>query len=127
MLLEQTIHPVYTEPGLAPLYFIVPGDGTRAYCLGEMWELEHIRDKLDALIEHGTHDGQLDEFDERISEWLTVAEASRRYGIPAATIRWACRNGKIDGALAKPWRASANSYRKWRHNVPAHKPGRKAG
>jgi hypothetical protein len=124
MELEQTIHPVYTDEA-PPLYFIAPNDGTRAYCLGERWELAAIRDKLTAILERDEHDGVLTESAERLGDWLTVKQAAKMTDLTERSIRRACRLGTIEGAKAAPWRMSRVAFRRWRHDEKAHRPGRK--
>lgn len=110
---KQTIHPVYTD-GSTPLYFIVPGDGTRSYCLGERWELEAIRDKLTAILERDQHDGILSESAEKLGDWLTVKQAALLMGISQKTIRNALNAERIEGAKKKPLRMSRFALRRYR-------------
>jgi hypothetical protein len=122
---EQTIHPVTTDPDLPAMYYLVPGDGSRAYLLGELWEVRQVLDILQALVDQGTHDGPLDEDDERVSTWLTVKEAAQQSNVSIRAVQWACKNGRIEGAKPNPWRFSLRAFRRWRHSEPVKRRGHK--
>lgn len=117
----------------ATMYAIVPQDGTRGFVIGEMFEAKELRDKLTALLEIGKVDGEIDSHDEQLgAKWLTTSEAARLvYSIRGErvserTIRYACKNGHIQGAemQGRDWRFPQMGFLAWCNNRP--KPGRKA-
>jgi hypothetical protein len=124
----QTIHPVYTDgPEQDPLFFIVPSDGSAAYCLGEMHEVKELWQKLGRLISLGQHDGILDSHDEQRVEWIDAKSASLEFGVPKRTIAYACAHGHIRGAKkqGREWRMPVSKVRYWATHRP--KPGPKSG
>lgn len=123
---RQTIHPVQTcGPDEPPLYYLVPGDETDAYCVGELWEVRQVLDTLQALVDQGNHDGELDEDDERVAVWLTVKEAAQQSNVSIRAVQWACKHGRIEGAKPNPWRFSLRAFRRWRHSEPVKRRGHK--
>lgn len=55
---------------------------------------------------------------------ITVREAAQQSGLSERAIRWACKNGRIEGAKPSPWRFSLRSFRRWRHSQPVKRRNR---
>jgi len=107
--LEWTLHPVRDDDG-NEMWWLLRGD--ERLRLGTCLDVVELYEVLFRYIDHGNHDGELDAGDERIIEWITVAQAAELSGESAVTIRWAARN-KIEGALPRPWRFSKASFLAW--------------
>lgn len=115
------------------MYAILPDDGTRGYNVGELWEIEQLRDKLTALLESGQHDGEISHLHEQLGfKWLTIPEAQELIErqtwqkIPTSTLTNACRSGHIANAIkqGRDWRFPQMSFLHWVKHRP--KSGRKA-
>lgn len=132
MTTPHTVHAFVTDPDEAPMYAVLPDDDTRGYVIGELWEVEQLRDKLTRLLEEGTHDGEIYEFHHQLGgKWLTTTEAqefaaNRGDDIARATLTAAIRRGDIKHAEknGRDWLISENSLRSWLNHRP--KPGPKA-
>lgn len=118
----HTIHPFYTAPDdETPLYAVTPDDGTRGYVIGELWEVELLRNKLNALLDSGTHDGEINHLHEQLGfKWLTTADAvelTAELGreLSRAMITHACRNGQIRNAekAGRDWRFPQMNFLHW--------------
>lgn len=123
----QTIHSVYTDgPDEPPLWFIVPGDGSRAYCIGEPFEIEPLIEKLIALRDSGytVHDGELADTDPAIHEHITVTEAAAEAGLTTRAIRKACERGDIPGAIKfdRDWSLPVRRFRHWMRSTRKRGP-----
>lgn len=126
-------HKIYAVPSDdITMYAVIPDDGTRGYLMGEIWEVEQLRDKLNALLDRCEHDGEVDGYNEQLGrKWLSVTEAVslihevRSETISGRTIRYACKHGFIKRAelQGRDWRLSPHSLMAWVNNRP--KPGRK--
>ena len=111
-----TVHP--TDDAPPAMFAVMPDDGGPGYLVGELPEVESLRDALTALLESGQHGGQISHLDERLGwSWLSIKEAAAEYDIPAETIRWAARNGRIGHAKKdnNEWRFPAATFRGWLH------------
>ena len=108
--LEWTLHPVRDDDG-AEMWWLLNSDGHQ-FCIGEHHEVIALYDTFADFVNHGNHDGEIDAGDERIIEWITVAQAAEMSGESPVTIRWAARN-KIEGALPRPWRFPKSAFYKW--------------
>lgn len=120
--LEWTLHPVRDDDG-NETWCMLRGD--ESVCLGAWDDVEGLCDKLCEVVENGNHDGELLPDDSRIATWLTIAEASTATGVPETSLRWACRQGYIEGARSDPRRVTLQAIEEWR-NGP-HAKRRKGG
>lgn len=131
----HSIHSFVFDPDCEPMYAIIPDDGTRGYNIGELWEVEQLRDKLTALLESGTHDGAIDNLHEQLGyHWLTSREAQElmeRQGLDVphiSTITKACREGQIRGAVkaGRDWRFPQMRFLNWyrKRDKPGPKPAK---
>jgi len=114
------------------LWAVLPDDGTRGYVIGEMWEVEQLRDALTALIDRNEHGGEIDYLDEQLGwKWLASREAQALAlevtgaSVPISSITHACRAGHIRGAQkdGRDWRFPQMTFLGWLRNRP--KPGPK--
>ena len=122
---------IKTSDGLEPLKAIVPTDGSRAFVVGEDWEVKYLYGILGIYLEAGAHQGEITELHEQLgNRWLTAPEAIDYASlageeVPGRTIRWAAKHGFIDQAekAGRDWRMPETSLRAWLMNRP--RPGRK--
>lgn len=123
-----TLHPFYPDPELPPLYAIIPDDGHDGYIIGELHEVEALRDQLSRLIDDDQHDGKIDHLDERLGwPWLSVTEAAEKFDVPLATVRYACASGHIAGAQKQRgrWRFAQPRFLYWLTHRPKRGPKKK--
>lgn len=125
--MSQTIHPVYTDgPDESPLFFIVPGDGSRAYCIGEPFEIEPLIEKLLILRDSGytIHDGVLADTDPAIHEHISVNEAANEARLTTRAIRKACERGDITSAIkvGRDWSIPVRRFRHWARSTRKRGP-----
>lgn len=127
--ITQTIHACYTSgEDESPLYYVVPGDYSRGYCLGERWELEQLHDKIDNILAGNTAgDGVILDTHPAIHEHVNVETAAVMAGISERGIRKAIASGAIRGAVkdGKSWTMPIRHLRHWIRDARAHRPGRK--
>ena len=128
----HAIHPFHTDPEAPTMFAVIPDDGTRGYVIGELWEVEQLRDKLSALLDNGQHDGEVSDLHEQLGfKWLTSREAQALIDetgnehVPISSITHACRAGHIRNAekAGRDWRFPQMSFLHWYRNRP--KPGPK--
>lgn len=126
-----SIHPFESDPTEGPLYAIIPDDLTPGWVIGELDDVQAVADRLNKFLSSRRHDGEIDEFDERLgATWLDIADAvleSERVGLPVAakTIRTACARKQIVGAQldGKTWRFSRVRFLSWLRGS-SHQRGR---
>ena len=104
-----TLHPLPSaDPDFDGMVAALHRDG-HAFIIGDRAEAEALHTALTRWLEHGRHDGELDEMDERLG-WTHVdiaeAVALAAGSVAAQTIRAACARGDIRGAHldGKTWR-----------------------
>jgi len=114
------------------LWAVLPDDGTNGYVIGEMWEVEQLRDELNALIDRNVHGGEISHLDEQLGfNWLTSSEAQELAinvtgnNVPISSITHACRTGHIRNSekQGRDWRFPQMNFLHWLRNRP--KPGPK--
>lgn len=117
MIVNWTIHPTDEYPLNDALFAIMPDDGCDGYLVGDMMELIELHAAIARVIaDLEAHDGVISHLDERLGwRWLTVTEAAREYGVPADTVRWAVRNGRIKPSRKTDnrWSFPAATFRGW--------------
>ena len=118
-----TIHPVQDDD--ITMYWIVNGDGSAAFCIGEDWQVTQLYTKFKDLVEQGDHDGMLNSDDEQIIKWITVREAAQLCEFTERNIRFALLNNRIENAKRRPWRMPLRKFQKWLRDERAHRPGPK--
>lgn len=132
MTTPHAIHFFKSDPEADPLWVVLPDDGTRGYVIGERWEVEQLRDALNAFLDRGQHEGEIGHLDPQLGyKWHTSGTARKlmndEYGIdiPVSSISHACRNGHIKNAVkdGRDWRFPQMNFLAWVNNRP--KPGRK--
>lgn len=97
-------------------YGVVPDDGTNGLIIGEWPSVLLLYETLKQLIETGKPDEEVHHLDERLGHtWLSVSEASERYGVPADTVRYAAREGFISmaGKQGRDWRFPQRYFLHW--------------
>jgi len=112
-----SVHPIKDsdEEGEGPLYALLPDDGTYGLRIGELDDIEAVYNCLGEFLYHGVRDKPIEDYHFQISPWVSVREAEEEYGIPRATLTWACRKGAIVGAekLGNRWRFPLVTFRTW--------------
>ena len=111
-----SLHPIKdSDEGDGPLYALLPDDGTYGLRIGELADIEAVDGCLNQFLTHGVEGEPVEDFHWQISPWITIREAEEEYGIPRATLTWACRQGKIVGAekLGNRWRFPLVTFRTW--------------
>lgn len=117
------------------MYAILPDDGTRAYNMGELWEVRQLRNALTALLDDGVHDGEIDHLHPQFGfKWLSSKEAQKlirevkNEEVAISSITHACRNCLIGGAVrdGRDWRFPQARFLWWYSNrpKPRHKPAK---
>ena len=108
-----------TEDDGLVFWWLVPGDGTRAFLLGTIQQVAEVWQALGQLLAAGEHDGEIPGDHWQITVTMTTAEASELYGIPSRTLRSACASGQIKAQkVGKTWLMSASSFHSWRLKWP---------
>lgn len=114
-----------SDPAATPMVAVVAHDD-HGFVVGSREEAVALRDALDRYIKTGKYDGEIDELDERLGfRWLDIADAvdlAEQMDMPAAaqTIRTACADGRIKGAIldGKTWRFPKMRFLGWLKTAP---------
>jgi len=119
------------DPGFDNMVAVVHRDGD-GFLIGNRAEAAALQAALERWLEHGRHDGEMDEMDERlgwthidIATAVTVATFITGMPVSAPAIRAACAAGRIRGAHldGKTWRFPRARFLGWLKSTP-HKRGR---
>jgi hypothetical protein len=110
------------DDGDGPMWAILPDDLTDGFIVGEWDEVLSLHQALTRLVETNQADEEISDHDERLGiPWLSVSEASGRYGVPADTVRYAAREGHISNAekQGKFWRFPQRNFLYWLSHIYA--------
>lgn len=112
------IHPT-VEDETCTFWWLVPGDGGKAFNLGEIDQVKRVWQMLGRLIVAGEHEGVIASNHWQIAHQMTTGEAAELYGISTRTLRSACANGLITAEkMGKTWVMNASSFHNWRLKWP---------
>jgi len=122
-MVNWSLHPIKdSDDEGGPLYALLPDDLADGLLIGEHADIQAIADRLNRFLETGIADEPIDEYDPQLVPWISAREAEENWGIPRATITWACRQGHIAGAekLGNRWRFPQGRFLAWMHTRKGH-------
>lgn len=112
-----SLHPIIgSDEDGELLYALIPSDGTYGLRVGEFPDIMAVYDCLTQFFDNDVEGEPIEDWDFQLTPWITIREAEEEYGVPRATLTWACRRGKIEGAtkLGNRWRFPLTTFEAWR-------------